>query len=97
MERTNDMNKNKELISRVMGVKKEKIEYLTPLKKGMTNRSFKFAVDGKEYILRAPGEGTEKLINRKNEQKVYEKLKGKNISDKIIYISGEDGYKITEY
>lgn len=91
------MTKNKELISKVMNVDVEEIGELIPLKTGMTNRSFKFGVDGKEYILRSPGEGTEKLINRENEAKVYEKLKGRNISDRIVYISGEDGYKITEY
>ncbi len=93
----NNVIKNKELISKVMDVDIDEIKDLTPLKTGMTNRSFKFDVNGKEYILRSPGEGTEKLINRKNEAKVYDKLKGKNISDRIVYISGEDGYKITEY
>lgn len=93
----NNMTENKELISRVMDIDIEEIGELVALKTGMTNRSFKFSIDGKEYILRSPGEGTEKLINRKNEAKVYEKLKGRDISDRIIYISGEDGYKITEY
>ena len=33
----------------------------------MTNRSHLFLVRGKKYILRIPGEGTDLLIDRKNE------------------------------
>lgn len=41
------------------------------MKKGMTNRSFYFQCRGKKYIMRIPGEGTDKLINRKEEASVY--------------------------
>ena len=34
------------------------------LKKGMTNRSFLFSVGDARYIMRVPGEGTDRLINR---------------------------------
>lgn len=67
------------------------------MKKGMTNRSFRFSCKGKDYIMRVPGEGTDKLINRSNEYDVYQVLNGKNISDNVIYISPDSGYKITEF
>lgn len=70
---------------------------ITILKKGMTNRSFLFSYNGKRYIMRIPGEGTSKLINRKEEAMVYEKIAGKGISDNIIYINPDNGYKITEF
>lgn len=87
----------KSIISRVMKVDESEIKDIEFLKKGMTNKSFRFTVKDKEYILRTPGEGTEKLINRQNEYNVYQAIAGKNISDNVIYISGDDGYKITEY
>ena len=63
----------------------------------MTNLSFIFRYNGKQYIMRIPGEGTEKMINRKNEFLVYNRLKEMNITDPIVYISPENAYKITEY
>ena len=67
------------------------------LKKGMTNRSFLFKCGSQRYIMRIPGEGTERLINRSNEAAVYQLLNNKGICDKNIYINPLNGYKITEY
>ena len=67
------------------------------IKKGMTNRSFGFTCRGKKYIARIPGEGTESMIDRRQEYEVYESLRGKDITDPVCYISRETGYKITEF
>lgn len=85
------------IISQTLQVPERAITNITTLKKGMTNRSFLFAVNEKKYIMRIPGEGTDKLINRKNEASVYETIAGKNICDDILYINPSNGYKITEY
>ena len=85
------------LIAKEMNVTTADIQNITVLKKGMTNRSFRFSCRGKEYIMRVPGEGTDKMINRRNEHDVYQVLKGKGISDNVIYISSDSGYKITEF
>ena len=74
-------------ISSVMKVKTDDITEITVLKKGMTNRSFLFNVSGKKYIMRIPGEGTDRLIDREQESEVYKKISGKNICDDIIYIN----------
>ena len=47
--------------------------------------------------MRIPGEGTDQLINRKEEAAVYQVILDKDICDRIIYINPENGYKITEY
>ena len=75
----------------------EDITDISVLKKGMTNRSFLFQCKGKKYIMRIPGEGTDQLINRKEEADVYQVIKEKDICDYIVYINPENGYKITEY
>ncbi len=70
---------------------------ITALKKGMTNRSFLFTCKNKRYIMRIPGEGTSKMINRQQEAEVYQIVGREQICDPICYISPENGYKITEF
>lgn len=85
------------IISKAMKVDEHEITNITVLKRGMTNRSFLFDCKEKRYIMRIPGEGTDKLINRQNEAAVYKEIKDKGICDNIVYINPENGYKITEY
>lgn len=86
-----------ETISEALGVKGGDVTDITILKKGMTNRSFLFRCNGKRYIMRIPGEGTDQLINRGEEASVYQAVTGKGICDDVIYINQDNGYKITEY
>lgn len=86
-----------EVISKVLSVPSSDIVDITVLKKGMTNRSFLFACRGKKYIMRIPGEGTDQLINRREEAQVYRTIDGKHICDDIVYINPENGYKITRF
>lgn len=85
------------LIAQKLHCSENEVSNIEPLKKGMTNRSFMFTCKGKRYIMRVPGEGTEEMLNRKQEGKVYEVLASKNICDKVIYFSSDKGYKITEF
>lgn len=75
----------------------EEITQIRTLKKGMTNRSFLFRCRGRRYIMRIPGEGTQQLINRREEADVYAALAGRGISDDILYINPENGYKISAF
>lgn len=86
-----------DVISEVLNVKSDEIIDIKVLKKGMTNRSFLFSCNKKKYIMRIPGEGTDKLINREHEADVYKAISGKNISDNLVYINPKNGYKITEF
>ena len=85
------------IIVQALDVKIMNITDIAVLKKGMTNRSFLFRCKGRKYIMRIPGEGTDRLINRREEAEVYEVLKGKGICDDIAYINPKTGYKITEF
>lgn len=84
-------------ICSVFNVTNDEVKNITVLKKGMTNRSFLFECKGKKYIMRVPGEGTDKLINRKEEAEVYSVVKNYDICDNIQYINPSNGYKITEF
>lgn len=85
------------LIAETLSVTAEEITDITVLKKGMTNRSFRFSCKGKRYIMRIPGEGTDQLINRREEYRVYETIRDKKICDDIYYINPDNGYKMTEF
>lgn len=86
-----------ELICKVFNIMPKEITNIAVQKKGMTNRSFTFVTNGKKYIMRVPGEGTELLINRKNEAAVYSVINKTGIGDNVIYIDPKTGYKITEF
>ncbi len=84
-------------IKQVLSIEEDEITDISVLKKGMTNRSFLFQGKQKKYIMRIPGEGTDRLINRHQEHTVYSVLDGKGICDNVVYINPENGYKITEF
>lgn len=86
-----------DLIAETLGVRTDEIKNITLLKKGMTNRSFLFTCNDMRYIMRIPGEGTEQLINRRQEYEVYQIIKELGISDDIFYMNPENGYKMTMY
>lgn len=67
------------------------------LKKGMTNRSFLFSAPGGRYVMRIPGEGTDKLINRSEEAKVYKLIRNKNVCVDPVYVNEENGYMISKF
>ena len=61
----------------------EKVKSLRAMKSGMTNRSYSFCMDDKRYIIRIPGEGTDRLINRKQEHAVYNAISSLGISEDV--------------
>lgn len=85
------------VIADALHVKPNEINGIRTLKKGMTNRSFLFTCRGNKYIMRIPGEGTDKLINRKQEAAVYQAIAATQLCDDPIYINPENGYKLTRY
>ena len=95
--RDHSNNEAMELISRVLAVPESEIREISCLKTGMTNKSFLFKVHGNHYICRIPGPGTGLLINRKQEKNVYDTVQGLGITDRVLYMDGESGYKISEY
>lgn len=84
-------------ICEALHVTSDRVTDIAVMKKGMTNCSFLFTCNGKKYIIRIPGEGTSRLINRRQEADVYRAIAGKHICDNVVYINPENGCKITEY
>lgn len=84
-------------ICRVFDASPRDITHITVLKKGMTNRSFLFTCGGKQYIMRIPGEGTDRLIDRRQEAAVYGAIRDLSLCDDVYYIDPANGYKITAF
>lgn len=71
----------------------EKVKSLRAMKSGMTNRSYSFCMDDKRYIIRIPGEGTDRLINRAQEYAVYRAIAPLKISETVHYFDPVTGIK----
>lgn len=94
---TSSDNRALELVSEIFHVPESDIREIRCLKTGMTNQSFLFQVKNRSYICRIPGKGTELLINRTQEAAVYEAIRPLDISEHLIYLDPETGYKISGY
>lgn len=86
-----------DVIADVFKTSNDTIEDICVLKKGMTNRSFLFSVNDERFIMRIPGEGTDRLINRAEEAVVFKTISGKGLCDDPVYINPKNGYKITKF
>lgn len=86
-----------QLVSEVLKVPESRIRKIRCLKAGMTNNSWLFEVDGSSYICRIPGEGTEKLINRRQEADVYKAVRKLDITEELVYLDPKTGYKISRF
>ena len=85
------------IIAEALDAKLGDLSDFTPMTRGMTNRSFLFTCRGEKYILRIPGEGTENLINRRQEAEVYEAIRGTGLCDDVVYMNPENGLKVTRF
>jgi len=69
------------------------------LKKGMTNASFAFTCkkDGRKYVYRHPGKGTEEFISRDSEYFSMQVAKELKLDKTFIYMHPTEGWKISYY
>lgn len=95
--RNNSDNVAMQLVSDVLHVPESEITNIRNLKAGMTNQSFLFETKNRSYICRIPGPGTDHLINRSQEKAAYDAVKPLGITEHVIYLSADTGYKISEY
>lgn len=67
------------------------------ISEGMTNTSFIFKIDGVDYIYRYPGNGTNKIINHKNEKNSLKLAHKLGIDPTYIYSDISEGWKISKF
>lgn len=81
----------------VLNCEKTDICGIKPINSGLTNRSFRFTVNRKEYVYRHPGQGTEKYINRSGEAESMRIVSGMGMDDTYIFMDKASGWKISRY
>ena len=69
------------------------------LKNGMTNASFAFSCkkDGRKYVYRHPGAGTEEFISRDSEYFSMQVAKKYNLDKTFVYMHPTEGWKLSYY
>ncbi len=63
---------------------------------GMTNLNYLATINGEQYIVRVPGNGTDSFINRKEEKANLELGSTLGINPALLYFNIESGMKITK-
>ena len=86
-------------ICSVLGCEEKDIIDIVVLKNGMTNSSFRFTCtkDGREYVYRHPGEGTDAFINRKSEYFSMQVAKNLEIDKTFIHMDAHEGWKLSYF
>lgn len=90
----NDVPKIKALTKEVLGT--DSFKDLSRMG-GLTNHTYKVTTeDGSEYVVRIPGEGTEELIVRSDEEKSTRLACRLGVDAELLHF-GSDGSKVTRY
>lgn len=90
-------NKVMSLISTKFGINESEIKEIYPLKQGVTNKSFRFSLDGFKYVCRIPDEAGKNNISRDNEHQNYNRISSLDISDKLVFMDVKSGLKVSEF
>ena len=85
------------IAAQALHAKASEIRDILVMKKGMTNRSFLFTCKNQKYIMRIPDEGSDRLMDRRGEARVYKAIHGEHVGDDVLYFNPDNGYKIARY
>lgn len=64
---------------------------------GLTNRNYKIEINNEAFVIRLPGEGTEEMINRREERICTELANNINVDSQLLYFDDKSGIKIARY
>lgn len=86
-------------ICKVLECEEKDICEIVVLKKGMTNASFAFTCkkNGRKYVYRHPGKGTEEFISRDSEYFSMQVAKKLQLDKTFIYMHPTEGWKISYF
>lgn len=75
----------------------ETVPLLFPLTGGMTNTSYRFSLDGKDYFFREPGPDSGQFISRSQEALVYQTIADPSLTDDVLVLEPDTGRKISRF
>ena len=84
-------------ICKTLDCSRSEVVEIKPIKEGLTNLSFRFAVHGKTYVYRHPGPGTEEIVNRASETLSQEVARRLGVDNTFVYEDVEQGWKISYF
>lgn len=84
-------------ICEVLSCKYSDISGITPITQGLTNKSFKFTCNGKDYIYRHPGANSNGIVDRKKERKSLKIAEELKIDETLVFINKSEGWKISKF
>ena len=64
---------------------------------GMTNQNFKVTVDGRAYVLRIAGQGTEEYIDREVDEQAARVAARIGVGAPLVYYDQKSGVQVTEF
>jgi len=86
----------KDVITKALNVSGDDVEIVEKIG-GMTNQNYEFKICDKAYILRIPGVGTDKMINRRFEYANCMMANKLGIDAEIFYLNEVTGVKIAQF
>lgn len=84
-------------ICSTLNCKRGEIKSISPIKQGLTNLSFYFEYQGKGYVYRHPGAGTNDIINRPAEAFACEMARKLGLDDTFVAEDPDEGWKISKF
>ncbi len=70
---------------------------IRPQKAGMTNHSYLLRLGQERFVLRVPGEGTDRLIDRAQEAAVYRAIEALDLCDEVLFMDPATGCKLSRF
>ena len=86
----------KVLVSECLNIDMQQIKQIAAIG-GMTNKNYKVMIDDQNYVLRVPGNGTEKMISRVDEIKNAAFAHEIGVDADLIYFNEQTGIKISKF
>ncbi len=86
-----------ENVACVLNCSKDAVHVVEPIRSGNMNLIYLIEVDGKKYVYRHPGPGTEQIINRESEAVSQQVAGDLGIDSTFIYQHPTDGWKLSRY
>ncbi|QOY61563.1 phosphotransferase [Thermophilibacter immobilis] len=84
-------------ITQVLSCFRADIHGFLPVSQGLTNLSFRFSVNGQEYVYRHPGIGTDKFIDRDAETQANTVAHRLGVDRTFLYEDSKQGWKICRF
>lgn len=64
---------------------------------GMSNKNFRISFEGRNYVLRVPGNGSDEMVDRSNEEFNAQEASRLGVNPAIRYFNSSTGIKLADY